>query len=152
MTVTLYKCNDDNRKIEKTLNNSVSYDARLKDETSLINPTLLLEISVPISSYNYMYIPDFGRYYFITDISSYRNNIWTITGHVDVLNTYKNEIRNCRALESRNKNDNSPLIVDNNVVLQNDSDVIVQKFSNTDLLGNYTGNMHYVLLVAGSAE
>ena len=65
-----------------------SYSCLLLDNTSLVNPTFKLEIaSNPIGN-NYCYVSDFGRYYFIDDISSYQN-FWYISCHCDVLATYK---------------------------------------------------------------
>lgn len=45
------------------------FDCTLKERTSILKPSLLLQIGItaaPISS-NYCYIPDFGRYYFVVD-------------------------------------------------------------------------------------
>ena len=70
-----------------------SYSCVLLDNTSLINPTFKLEIgSNPIGN-NYCYVSDFGRYYFIDDISSYQN-FWYISCHCDVLATFKTPILN----------------------------------------------------------
>ena len=64
----------------------------LKEPTSIINPTLILEYDVSILEYNYIYIVDFSRYYFIIDIVSLDNNLWEISTIEDVLATYKDEI------------------------------------------------------------
>ena len=70
-----------------------SYSCVLLDNTSLMNPTFKLEIaSNPIGN-NYCYVSDFGRYYFIDDISSYQN-FWYISCHCDVLATFKTPILN----------------------------------------------------------
>ena len=66
-----------------------SYDVALKSGTSLISPTLLLNIASR-PSYNYLSFE--GRYYFVTDIVSVKNDLWEISCAVDALATWKSEI------------------------------------------------------------
>ena len=79
-------------KIGKTLTAGGSYSCSLKDTTSVLNPVLIIRTSDPVYNYNYLYIQEFGRYYFINDIKSVNNNAWEISAHVDVLDTYKTAI------------------------------------------------------------
>ena len=53
---------------------------------------------------NYAYIPEFKRYYFITNIESVRNNVWRVSFHVDVLFTYREQIKRNSAIIERNEN------------------------------------------------
>ena len=69
------------------------FDCVLKEPTSIINPTIELH-AADISAYNYAYISAFGRYYFMSDITSIANNFWSITLEVDPMATYKTEIGN----------------------------------------------------------
>ena len=64
-------------------------DVNLKSGTSFISPTFLLNIS-GAPAYNYVEYE--GRYYFVTDIVSVRNDLWEIHCEVDALATYKTEI------------------------------------------------------------
>ena len=61
----------------------------LKQGCSLIRPTFMLAMD---SRPDYSMLEFEGRYYFITDIKSVRNNLWELTCEIDVLSTYKNEI------------------------------------------------------------
>lgn len=61
---------------------------------------------------NYAYIPDFNRYYFITDITAVGRNLWMISMSVDVLMSYYGSIINLSAFIARNENDYNPFIVD----------------------------------------
>lgn len=66
-------------------------NVELKRETSISNPTFL--ISGDVGNYvglNYVYC--LGRYYFVSDITSVRNDLFTISGIIDVLATYKSQI------------------------------------------------------------
>ena len=81
-------------KIGKSLDSGVTITGcALKDSTSVIKPVIRLRSSdSDIPSYNYMVIPALGRSYFIDDIVSVNNNVWEVSGHVDVLETYQNDI------------------------------------------------------------
>lgn len=62
----------------------------LKGGSDLIDPVFLYNGSaVPTSSMIYFE----GRYYFVTGIKSVRNDLWEISGHVDVLATWKTNIQ-----------------------------------------------------------
>lgn len=52
------------------------------------------------STYNYCYISEFGRYYFINNITSVRNGLWKIDCSVDVLMSYKTSILNLNVIVS----------------------------------------------------
>ena len=71
----------------------------LLDETSIIKPTFRLEFSTPphavSTNYNYVYVPDFHRFYFIDDWSTFRN-LWICTCHCDVLASHKIELLSTR--------------------------------------------------------
>ena len=59
------------------LNAATSYDVTLLDNTSLMNPTFKLSGTNPIGN-NYAYVSDWGRYYFIEDVSSHQN-FWYVS-------------------------------------------------------------------------
>lgn len=103
------------------------FDCNLKDETSIINPEILISAS-SLSSYNYAYISDFGRYYFIRDIVSVRNNLWRLSLECDVLATYKSQIGDSAEYVLRSSSDYSGDIIDN----------LYPMTGNTTLLQDYT--------------
>lgn len=63
---------------------------RLKDDCTMLNPVLL--ITGNTFSYNYAYISDFGRYYWVTDVISKANSLTEIHLTCDVLASYKTAI------------------------------------------------------------
>lgn len=103
MTVTLYHNRSDNNHVDKNLSEIVTLNGTLRDQCSVLEPTILINAD-NLSSANYMYIPEFGRYYYITGIVSVRTGLWALTGHVDVLYTYRSEIRGCGAIIARQQN------------------------------------------------
>ena len=95
MSISVKLCHNSSpvEKIGKTLDAGSSYDCVLKADTSVLTPTIILcDTGVNLKGYNYMYIADFGRYYFIDDIVTKNNDVWEVSGHVDVLETYKSQI------------------------------------------------------------
>ena len=96
MLISLYNTNDSNIVIDKTLTNKIDYDIKIKDTTSVINPTIILKTKTLITS-NYAYIPDFNRYYYIEKIEVCPNDVYRIALKCDVLNSFKDDIKNSRA-------------------------------------------------------
>lgn len=104
MHIKFYKNLSENNRIDKRL---VQYGKQrtgtLVDETSMYNPTILFELDIEdLTDVNYMYIQEFNRYYFISDIVSVRNGLVRISANIDVLKSFESEIKNCTALVGRN--------------------------------------------------
>lgn len=97
MEIKLSKTSSDKREITKVLTDEITLTGTLRNETLVLDPDVLIEIENP-TIYNYMTIEAFNRYYFITEMEHIRQNLWRIKGHVDVLFTYANEIKNSKAL------------------------------------------------------
>ena len=97
MTINFYINTSEKEKFDKSLTNEKSLTGFLKQGSSVINPVITVEINNP-SQYNYIYIAEFHRYYFISDTVNVKNNIWEIHMHVDTLSSFKSEIRANKAI------------------------------------------------------
>lgn len=93
MNIILYVNNSEKNKIGKNLTNDFSISGTLRDATNIINPVILIELN-EIGNYNYCYISSFNRYYFITDITVIRTGLYAISLMVDVLESFKTDIKN----------------------------------------------------------
>lgn len=91
MDITLYTNSSERQAITKTLSTGYQLTGSLRNESSVINPSILIEIENP-SGYNYAYISEFNRYYFITDMISVRTNLWRVNMSVDVLMSFASDI------------------------------------------------------------
>lgn len=98
MVITFYNNISEKNVIRKTLNNALNLAGTLREATSVTNPTITIESPVTIVGYNYCYIPDFARYYYVVDVKSMRNNLWAVTLRVDVLMSFKDSILNTPAI------------------------------------------------------
>lgn len=91
MKAYFYNIADNPLKLNKTL--GVSLEKNIK----LLKVTSYLTLDFVLTNYeneNYVYIPDFGRYYFITDIEIKNNGLFRISLKEDVLMSYKDVLTN----------------------------------------------------------
>ena len=104
MNLVLYRNISETNAVNKSLTELVTLTGTLRNESSIIDPVILVsDIDVYISSMNYAYIPEFNRYYFIQNIESVRKNLWRLSMHVDVLYTYREQIKANHAIIERNE-------------------------------------------------
>lgn len=68
-----------------------SVDVVLKDEAGVLDPIIELHTSASPSAYNYLYIPTFGRYYWLREWT-YNRGIWTGSFYVDPLASWRTQI------------------------------------------------------------
>lgn len=135
-----------NEKIGKSLTAGPSFTCVLKDATSILRPTLEIMTSDNITGYNYMYIAAFGRYYFIDDIVSLNNNRWEVSGHVDVLETYKTAILANEAVVKRQQSQYNLYLDDPDFHAYNYERIQTLKFP----ANNFHKALNYILVVNGS--
>lgn len=92
MSITVSFTSDSKRENStKQLTMSATHDCTFKNGCSMLNPTLLLELETnTFPTYTAFKIEN--RYYKIINIVSIRNNLFEITGQIDVLATYKSNI------------------------------------------------------------
>ena len=91
MLIKMYDTKSDNNTINKVLENEREFDIKFKDRTDIINPVIILRNDSLILS-NYAYIPEFKRYYFVSRIELFPNNIYNISLKCDVLESFKKDI------------------------------------------------------------
>lgn len=114
MEITLYKYSGemDNATKSNYLSSPLTINGTLREESSIINPSITFNINnFDLQNYNYAYIKEFNRYYFIKDITYIRNSIGRIDFNVDVLYTYWNKAT-INGMVERNQYTFNPLIKD----------------------------------------
>jgi len=106
MTIRLYKNSSNNNTVDKDLNLVTALSGTLRETSTVVNPTILVNLADnQLSNVNYAYIAEFSRYYYITDITCIRDTIFQLNMKVDVLYTYRREIRRNYAIIERNENE-----------------------------------------------
>ena len=146
MTIDLYLNNSENNAVLKNITQIISMKGDLRQGTSIINPTIDFQYETTISpKFNYVYIPDFRRYYFLKNLTSVRNNLWRMDLHVDVLMSFKEEILANTATISRQENLWNMYLNDGTFRAYSNPIIQFKKFPNDNLLNND----NLVLIVAG---
>lgn len=137
MDIMIYNNTSEKVKVGKTLTNVRDISGELKEACDIINPVIIIS-GENLSSYNYLYIPIFNRYYFITDIKVIRNNLWEISCHCDVLETYKDEIKSQKAIVARQENEYNLYLNDPEWKVYTNKQVLTRTFPSGFLdSGNY---------------
>ena len=105
MNIILYQNISEYNAVNKSINELTTLTGTLREESSIIDPIITIsDIDSYVGSMNYAYIPDFNRYYFITNVESVNSNLWRVSFHVDVLYTYRAQIKSNSAIIERNEN------------------------------------------------
>ena len=105
MNIFFYTSSAKPNSFPKVLGEAIRYQGELRDECDILNPVLTIEGLNPDTTFNYCYIPDFKRYYFITESSVVRTGLIQFNLHVDVLQSWSKEILELEAIISRNEYD-----------------------------------------------
>lgn len=144
MTIEFYVNHSEKNRLDKTLVSAFNLNGELKEDCSIIDPVIKIVGDVSsMASVNYMYIPSFSRYYFINNVISINNEICEVHAHVDVLSTYKDEIRAQRAVVSRQEKKWNLYLNDGVFKTYQNPYIITKAFSS-----GFT-SQHFVLSIAG---
>ncbi len=142
-TINFYSYNGHPNTVNKQLGEFTAIDGDLRQTFDVLHPTVTLR-KQPRPTFNYCYIPDLGRYYFVDRVSFEGNNAYELTLRVDVLKTYESEILAAtgRVTESDNPD---PYISNRETVYKCTPNFEKVPFANTGLL-NETGGIIMVTL------
>ncbi|MEE3499293.1 MAG: hypothetical protein VZS12_09215 [Ruminococcus bromii] len=145
MVIDLYINSSENNRVNKVLSGKFEMSGTLRGETNVVNPEILIEHTNP-TGYNYAYIPEFNRYYFINEFTAVRNGLWRVRLAVDVLETYKTQIKQMPAIIDKQQNKGN-----SNLYLNDGSYVIDSRSYNTILnfSGGFNDGGEFILITAG---
>lgn len=116
-------------------------------ECSILEPDLLLtyDSARRLALCNYIYIPDFGRYYYKTDLILVSGNRCILSATVDPLMSFKNEIYGINCNIARCENYKTSMIPDSNIMLFGTETEVVSFSSAFD----WSNTHSYVLTILG---
>ena len=145
MNITFYKNSSEKNKIGKSLSSGLTLSGNLRDECSITSPSILVE-ATSLVDYNYCYIPEFKRYYFISDITSVRNNLWRVSLKCDVLESFKSDILNSSCIVNKQQNQSySNNIDDGSYINRVDNFIEIANYQN-----GFNADGEFILLTAGA--
>lgn len=144
MTVIFYKYNDIKNKINKTLENGLTVnDVVIQNDFDITAFELLIKNNAFNSEYNYCYIQDLGRYYFIDSVERMNGTIYKIRLSVDVLKSFSTQIENIQAIITKSENPD-----DNFVDCEKSENYTSEVINLTDNF-NHSGNLILVTSLGG---
>lgn len=129
MLITIGITSDDKRVLHKSFAGS-DINVQLKQPCDILNPVFILEYQSDLVNANYLYCPDFSRYYFITNMNLLPGKRMEINCAVDVLMSYRDQIDNIRCVIARQEHSNLTLVPDTDIVLQNYNPIEIYNFPN----------------------
>lgn len=140
MKVTFYINTAENNRVDKTayLQQVIEVEGSLRTDCSLLSPVIVFEFpnlnpspiideddeevvgvdsDIVIDSdvfyrFNYAYIKEFERYYFVQDVIIQRSKVFNVFMSCDVLMSFRNDIRSLNAFVERNEFQYDPLLPD----------------------------------------
>lgn len=151
-SATLYNNADDPKVLSKTLSGGQSVSSIVPTEAcDILNPTFILNYNSAYTTCNYIVVgAPFNRSYFITDMKIDIGKKIVISCAVDVLETYKDSIKNCMACVTRNEGIGKPTYVPDDKLPIDPNQKYLKSvlFEGGSLGGNYgTGNHLLVCMV-----
>ena len=164
MNITLYRYLGERNKVDKSgdLVYVLSTTGQFKADTAVLSPSLILSLpSGQISAvtdedsnvidniivqasnenevidFNYFYIAEFRRYYYLTSIIVSSNNILVISGEADPLYSFKDEILNNEAMIERNEFEYDISLTDNLIPFTQKKNITIEDITGGGLVNTY---------------
>lgn len=152
MSITV-KFHNFTKNIDSTMRptgDGASFSCNLNSPSSVINPTISLTGMGNPSEYNYAYISDYNRYYWVKEWT-YNAGVWTAFLSVDVLATYKDEISSSTQYVLRSSSQSNGFITDEMYPITDDIVIQTTQFSSKPFWQDLS-NGEYVLGVIGAGS
>ena len=149
MNITFYNVPNDKNALEKTLNtitglNPIAFTA--KGTINVENPEIILKYNALIYQANYFYIDTLGRYYFMKEPQLIAGGNMIISGGIDVLQTFKTQIKTARFLCTRSETRINEYYNDSNLPIKAYNQRKMYYFPKKPLNGGST----FIMIVGGA--
>lgn len=145
MNIALYTNTSDKNHIDKNITQMGStISGTLREDCSITDPVIKIAhiTDFNIARCNYAYIPEFGRYYYITDIVCV-GKLYELHMHCDVLMSFKSQIRSNSAVIARNESSYNLYLPDGVFKTYANPHYQIKKFPS-----GFSG-FHYILTISG---
>ena len=152
MTIEFKVCVSEPNVIDKTLVSVMSLEGVLRNDSPISNPSILVEtndLSVgDLVRANYAYIPEFGRYYYLKEVTHLRNMLWTVDMKCDVLMSFADAIKASTALFEETT---TPGVERVNDYVRNDAyqTLVKDKTDIIDFPEGFVDDPYFILITAG---
>ena len=142
MQIQAFTLSEDSLHIPKHLTPVSTLTGSARDSIDVENPTIRIE-HTGANAFNYIYIPEFSRYYYVLDKIQVRTGITDIICHVDVLQSFYPQFIHSPMIASRSDSTYNKLIADSERVFQQDQLHLYRT------LGGFSGDFSMVMVTVG---
>lgn len=101
-TLKLFKNSSENNDVSKTLTDEHKVTGYSRVVVDMLNPVIELA-GIEVNSYNYCYVQELNRYYYIENINISPNGAYRLSMRIDVLMTYRDDIMASHGLITKNR-------------------------------------------------
>ena len=122
MDIELYRCKSPKNKLNKTLEKTLTISANIYEYEQNRNRLSFRFTVSDVGEFNYIYIPDYRRYYFVESVSLSENGMNVYECECDYLMTYKELINN---LSVKCKGSTKKFITNNVIIDRKESNVLI---------------------------
>lgn len=133
MTIKTYRFLGDSRKIDKKLTSVSTYsNAVIVGDMSIHTPTISLQLDsfTDVINFNYIYIPELRRYYYVTDSTIREDGFVQLQCKVDVLNSFKADILASTQYIDRQQNRCTYQLPDGMYNIKSNRNLTIKNFGN----------------------
>ena len=122
MNIELYRCKSPRNKLNKTLEKTVTISANIYEYEQNRNRLSFRFTVSDVGEFNYIYLPDYKRYYFVESVSLSENGVNVYECECDYLMTYKELINQ---LSVKCKGSTKKFITNNVIIDRTESNVLI---------------------------
>lgn len=145
MNIQLLTNNSPKEFVTKNTTDLGTITGSLREGCSLLRPRFEIAQAAVPSSLNYVYIPDFGRYYYAR-VNSIRTGLWELECEADPLMSWATQLRACKGIVHRSEDSYNVMLDDGSFRAYADPEIRRVNFPNG------FSTWEYLLVVAGGAN
>lgn len=142
MEIITYSLTEDGHHIPKHYTSVGTLTGSVRDAVDVENPTIRID-HAGTDTFNYIYVPEFNRYYYVLDRVQVRTGITDIICHVDVLESFYRQFIYSPMIASRSDSTYNKFIPDGERVFQQDQ---LHLYKN---LGGFSGDFSMIMVTVG---
>lgn len=142
MEIITYSLTEDGHHIPKHYTPVGTLTGSVRDAVDIENPTIRID-HAGTDTFNYIYVPEFNRYYYVLDKVQIRTGITDLICHVDVLESFYCQFIYSPMIASRSDSTYNKFIPDGERVFQQDQ---LHLYKN---LGGFSGDFSMIMVTVG---
>lgn len=147
LELNLYKNSAEFNRVNKSdyLEDLGSIAGVLRESTSVTDLVITIEYD-KLPDFNYVYISEFNRYYFVNDVEIENNKLYTLYLNIDILMSYNTQIRQLKGFVDRNEFTFNSRIVDDKMPFEQGVNVTYEEVPNNVFKTDVDGSTYCFII------